>query len=247
MLDILNCQLYSGYYEYPRWDVPLTKGKHEPIVSMTTWQQVQYRLSKRAKVPVRSDIRLDFPLRGFVLCHFFGNPLTSCWSKGRKEKYPYYICHRKDCDAYGKSIKRDVLEGEFEDILQTSFRRKETLATIEHVMLDTWQNKCNELADYRGGLEGQRSNIERKIDVFIYRIADTDSTVLVVKDEKQIMDLEQQRIVIDEKIKRCSTANVDSEKAVKTAHFSLPFKLSRDFNTGKSCLVRPRGLEPPPA
>lgn len=37
VLDILNCQLYSGYYTYEKWSIPLTKGKHKPLVSMETW------------------------------------------------------------------------------------------------------------------------------------------------------------------------------------------------------------------
>ena len=32
VLDILNRQLYSGYYDYPEWSIGLTQGKHEALM-----------------------------------------------------------------------------------------------------------------------------------------------------------------------------------------------------------------------
>ena len=78
---------------------------------------IQDRLQKRPKVPVKKNVAHDFPLRGFVICDSCGTALTSCWAKGRSKKYPYYHCPNKKCDVYGKSIKRHVMEGAFEDLL----------------------------------------------------------------------------------------------------------------------------------
>lgn len=36
----------------------------------------------------------------------------------RHSRYPYYLCHKRGCASYGKSIKRDVLESEFEALLR---------------------------------------------------------------------------------------------------------------------------------
>ncbi len=41
-----------------------------------------------------------------------GNPLTANWAKSKTgKKHPYYMCFKKGCDSYRKSIRRDALEG----------------------------------------------------------------------------------------------------------------------------------------
>lgn len=189
---------------------------------------------------------------------------------------------------YGKSFKREKVEGDFNDILHEAFPQKHTLALMEDIMFTTWRGKCDELISHRRGLEDQRRQIVRKVDIFVDRIAEAQNPILITKYEKQITDLEQQRVIIDEKIARCGTTDVSNEEATRTAFkflgnarnlwdsgsiterrmvlraafreqmryhpnegyrtaaFSLPFEVSRGFNTGQSGLVRTRGLEPPP-
>ena len=84
---MLNRMLYTGYYEYPTWDIALMKGKHEPIISFETYKRIQDKLYGRAKAPARKDINQDFALRGFVLCDGCGASLRLCWSARRSEKY----------------------------------------------------------------------------------------------------------------------------------------------------------------
>jgi len=62
---------------------------------------------------MRSDIHLDFPLRGLCCVTAASIRLTACWSKGRSGKYAYYICRNKECADEGKSVKRDTMEDQF--------------------------------------------------------------------------------------------------------------------------------------
>lgn len=115
--DLLTQPLYAGYMDVAKWGISLHPGKHEPLVDLSTWNAVQDRLNGVARAPVRTDINADFPLRGFVDCACCGQPMTACWSKGRNRKYPYYLCDTKGCDEYRKSIRRERIEGEFEELL----------------------------------------------------------------------------------------------------------------------------------
>lgn len=44
---------------------------------------------------------------------------TGSHFKGAKKRYAYYLCPRKGCLHYGKSIPRDRLEDEFEELLSS--------------------------------------------------------------------------------------------------------------------------------
>ena len=105
--------LYAGYLDKPNWGIHFIQGKHEPIISAESYHKNQQRLKGKAKAPVCKDISEDFPLRGFVNCGACGSHMSSCWTKGRSSKYPYYICITKSCGQYKKSIKRDVMENSY--------------------------------------------------------------------------------------------------------------------------------------
>lgn len=77
--------------ERPNWNVSLRKGHHEGLISFETYLKVQERMRGAAKAPARKDINEDFLLRGFVLCDDCEKPMTSCWSKGCRQHYAYYL------------------------------------------------------------------------------------------------------------------------------------------------------------
>ncbi len=116
--DILTRVTDAGYIEVPNWDIPLRKGHHKGLISLETYQKIQDRLKGGVKSPMRKDINEDFPLRGFVVCGDCERPLTACWSKSKTgKKHPYYLCHNRACASHRKSIRRDQVEGDFEDLL----------------------------------------------------------------------------------------------------------------------------------
>lgn len=227
VLDILNRQLYTGYFDYPDWQIGLTKGVHEPIISFETYRRIQDKLHGRAKVPARNDISHDFPLRGFVLCECCGVPMKSGWARGRSSKYPYYLCQTKGCDYYGKSIKRDYLEDEFVRLLKD--------ITPSDTMVDMLDDMVGQLSDVKGGdvvehrreLQHQIAIIERKTEQFLDRIAVADSMVLIASYERQIKNLEEQRVVLQEKIQKCGEFDKAVDETARTAlrFFAKPYQL----------------------
>jgi site-specific DNA recombinase len=137
--EMLTCHAYAGYVEKKEWGVSLRKGKHEGLVSLETFEKIQKRLNETVKVPARKELHVDFPLRGFILCDDCGRPLTSCWSQGKNEKFPYYMCYNKDCESKGKSIPRHKLEGEFEALLQTMSPTQPLFDLLASMFKDAWE------------------------------------------------------------------------------------------------------------
>src|SRR5690606_12297548 len=110
-------------------------------ISLETFEKIQARLKGTAKALARKDINADFPLRGFILCGDCNRPLTACWSQGKKEKYPYYLCATKGCASYRKSIKREVLEGEFEAVLRDLQPTESIFRVVKAMFKDAWDMK----------------------------------------------------------------------------------------------------------
>ena len=216
VLDILNRQLYTGYYEYPEWNVPLMLGKHEPLVSFETFKQAQEKLQQRAKVPARKDISLDFPLRGFLLCDSCEVPMKSCWAHGRNGKYPYYLCQSKGCEHYGKSVRKEKIEAEFEQLLQSLVPQPQVVHILEKMVMEAHQNRIANSGAQRDELLNQKRLVERKVEQFLDRVAVADSMVLVTSYERQIKQLEEQRIMIDDKIKNCGRVDDRFEDLART-------------------------------
>ena len=107
--------------------------------SYATFEQIAERMAGRAKVPARADLNLDFPLRGFITCGCCDVPLTACWSTSRNDsRHPYYLCQKKGCERYGKSVRRDVIEGEFASLLQAMRPSENLFAMAHHMFRDLW-------------------------------------------------------------------------------------------------------------
>lgn len=240
VLDMLNRQLYSGYYDYPEWNIGLTKGQHEPIISFETYRRIQDKLHGRAKAPTRLDISHDFPLRGFVTCDCCGVPMKSCWTKGRNGKYPYYLCQTKGCEHYGKSIKRDYLEDEFAMLLKDITPSDSMVEMVDDMIGKLSHLKAGDVVEQRRELQHQIDLIEKKVEQFLDRIAVADSTILITSYERQIKNLEEQRVVLQEKMQNCGEFDKAVDETARTAFrfFAKPYQLwvSGDITTKRLVL-----------
>ncbi len=198
--EMLTRVVYAGYVEAPNWGVGLRKGHHEGLISFETFETIQKRLTSTAKAPARKDISADFPLRGFVLCNDCGKPLTACWSQGKNQKYPYYLCPTKGCESYRKSIKRDELEGEFEGVLQR-LEPSETLFGLVKVMFrDAWNMRLQQGAEAAKSLKESVRSLEKQIEQLLDRIVEASNDSVVAAYEKRIAKLEREKVLALEKL-----------------------------------------------
>lgn len=201
VIRILTRPHYAGYIEIPNWDVSFRKAQHEGLVSLETYQKVQQRIKEGARVPARKNLDSDFPLRGFVTCGDCEHPMTSCWSKSKTgKKHPYYMCFHKGCESYRKSIRREDLEGAFEDLLET-ITPAPTLAALGRAMFKkAWELQLSKANKVQSGLKRDLSKLEKQIDEKLDQIVECTSTTVQRAFERKIEGLERDKLVIEEKL-----------------------------------------------
>lgn len=212
--------VYAAHMTHEQWGLHLVPAKHEPLVSLETWLAVQERHTGMAKAPVRKDFREDFPLRGFVTCGCCGEPLTACWSKGRSASYPYYLCDTRGCAMARKSIRKEVIEGDFDKLLG-ELRPAEGLFNLASQMFrDLWDAKAKSVQGQTAHLRQELVTVGRKVDQLLERIVDASSDSVVRAYERKIKELEAQKAVLADNI-------ANSGKPIRG--FSETYRTAFDF------------------
>ncbi len=215
--ELLTRGVYAGLVEAPSWDVGVREGKHTGLISLETFRKIQDRLNGKGRAPVRKDLSEDFPLRGAVVCGCCGTPLTACWSSGRKARYPYYLCPKRGCESYGKSIKRDQIEGEFEALLLT-LRPSEGLFRVACAMFKKlWDTRLESHKAESRSLGAAITKIEQDVDQLLDRIVETDSPSVIRAYEKRIKEMELRKMELREKVSQCGRPILGFDESLRTA------------------------------
>lgn len=232
--DMLRNPIYAGYVEAPIWGVTRRKGHHEPLISYETFQRTQDRLNG-LRTTYRTDLSQDFPLRGFVLCDDCDGPLTACWSisgSAQKKRHPYYQCPKKGCASYGKAIRRDVIEGEFATILRSAQPQPQLFDVATAMMKDLWNRRQANVASQTKALKAALVKVEEQIDQAVERIVETTVPAVMRALEEKVQRLENDKLLLREKIANSATPPGDFERRLRTGldFVSSPWKL---WETGR--------------
>ncbi len=214
---LLKQCLYAGYLEMPRWDISLRPAQHEPLITFETFKTIQNRLSGGVYAPRKKNVNEDFPLRGFVMCDDCGTPLTSCWSKGSHKRYAYYHCPKRGCASYGKSIRRADIEGQFETLLQ-SLTPSESLFRVAKMMFkDLWDHRISQGQARATAMGAHLPKIDKQIDQLLDRITEVSVPSVIAALEKRIGRLEQEKIVLQEKMAAAPVPKTSFDRTLRTA------------------------------
>ena len=201
--DLLTQHAYAGYIQAPKWDVPLREARHEALISFATYHKIQERLKGTAKAAARKDINIDFPLRGFVLCGDCNKPLTACWSKGKNQRYAYYLCHNRECESHRKSIPRDKIESEFETLLEQLQPTENLYRIVRTMFRDAWDQRLTHAAALATSVKREAAKLEKQIEQLLDRIVDAASPTVVTAYEKRIAKLEKEKLLMAENLSSC--------------------------------------------
>ena len=209
--------VYAGYLEYAPWKIDLTKGHHEPIIDLDTYEKIQARLTSKAKAAARADLNLAFPLRGFVLCSECDRPLTSCWSKGRHKHYPYYQCYNRECARYGRSIRKAEIEGAFLTLLKNAHPGKKLVRFVYDMMREAWEFRMKQGKVSLKALKQQISDVEAKIERMVTRCMETTNQTLLRPYEERITDYEMEKVKQSEQLEKTRRPASTFERTFRTA------------------------------
>jgi len=215
--ELLTRVFYAGYIQHDPWDVTLRKGRHEPLITLATYEKIQERLKGTAKAPARVDLNADFPLRGFILCGDCGHQLTSCWSKGRTKNYPYYLCRQPGCASKNRSINRDKIHGEFEGLLDTMRPTRMLFDLAKAMFSDIWDYRRANAKQQVKAIKQRISELDRKITGLIDRLVDAGDETLITAYEDRIADLNQEKALLTEKQAAICKPKRSFERAFRTA------------------------------
>lgn len=236
--EMLTRPVYAGYVEATGWNVSRRKGRHQGLISFDTFQRIQDRLNGGAKAPARPDINADFPLRGFVLCNDCKNPLTACWSTGRGgTRHPYYLCHTRGCVSCRKSIRRDEVEGAFEQVIR-SLRPTPQLFGLAGAMFESaWSQRTSQAQARRQELAKQAAQLDRQIAGLLDRVVEATNTSVIRAYEARIAALEQQKLLVAETLESLGAPVRSFEELFEPAMQFLrnPWKL---WDSGQLTLKR---------
>jgi hypothetical protein len=128
------------------------------------------------------------------VCGHCGTPLTACWTKGKYSRFPYYLCPKKGCESYGKSIRRATIEGEFETLLHDLRPAPELFSVARAMFEDLWNNRLTLAKANRSSLTSQLAKVERDIERFLDRIAQAEPLSVITVYENRISRLEERKI-----------------------------------------------------
>jgi site-specific DNA recombinase len=193
---LLTRVFYAGYVEYEPWEVSRRPAKHEPLIDLATYERIQERLSGKTITHTKKILNEDFPLRSFVLCSVCQHPFTASWSSGSNGKFPYYRCKTKGCAMHNKSIRKEVLEGEFEKILSNIKPSPQVLALTKAIVADVWSKKMKDRVSRKEGLEQDIDKVEAERLRFVQLAARATDESVIVAYEEQISALGEKSRVL---------------------------------------------------
>jgi DNA invertase Pin-like site-specific DNA recombinase len=187
---------YSGYIEYPNWEVSRRKAKHEALIDLTIFEKIQERLRIKTTTHVKNFLNEDFPLRGFVICNCCKQPITASWSKGRNGKFAYYRCKTNGCSERNKSIRKKEIESEFELILKKIKPSIDVLNLTKVIVADVWKKKELENIGKKNNIEREIESIESEKEKFMQLISRATDENIISTYEVRIGTLMEKGVVL---------------------------------------------------
>jgi len=95
------------------------------------------------------------------------------------------------------------LEGQFEALLKALQPTEELFRLARAMFEDLWKHRLESAAEKEKTLRAELEKTERGVEQFLDRIADAQLPSLITAYENRIRKLEEQKIVLHEKIANC--------------------------------------------
>ncbi|MFH1749633.1 MAG: recombinase family protein [bacterium] len=207
---ILTEILYTGYLEYPKWEIKRQKGKHESIISLEAYEKVQDKLQSSQRLISKWEINNPkFPLRKIVNCAMCGKKMTGSKVKGKIKYYSMYTCNNKLCKSKPKNIQKHILEKEYIKLLDSISPSKEILELTKAISLNTWKTLTKKRTLEANNNKRIIKEKEKKIDIYLDLIPSAKSSLIVDKYNEKI----ESEIEVLKKINK-TNPDIDFDKAL---------------------------------
>lgn len=228
--EILKDSFYAGYIEYPAWDVTKRDGHHKAIISLETFEKNQKILKKEPlMVKVRKDMSEDFPIRGLVYCDHCNGHLTAAFSK---KIFPYYICHNKACEFYGKSIPKNIIEAGFLAVLQKNTLKTEIDALVGVVFDRVWDQEIRSVEALKANKTKERQELDKMAIELTKAMFDAKTTQTKNLFERQLDDVAKRIEELDAELENKIDLSIPYRTALNKATELLkyPYNIWQTMN-----------------
>ncbi|MEM9319645.1 MAG: hypothetical protein AAGA70_11655 [Pseudomonadota bacterium] len=109
------------------------------------------------------------------------------------------MCGKKGCEQYGKSTKRDALEGEVGEWVKSLQPTKGLMKLAAAMFRIAWDARSELAAEMRQAAVGQIKTMDKEIDTVLGRIAAATNARVIACNKDKIADLEKQEALLVEK------------------------------------------------
>jgi len=163
--------IYAGWVVIPEWEIK-ERGTFLPLIDEQCFDRVQDILAgKKPNLTSYERNHPDFPLRRFVRCGKCGAPLTGSWSRGRKDRYAYYRCHKRSCLAV--NVKQETLQAKFLNWLESMTPHQKEMTEMKDVIRTVWKQRVGDASDLRTVLTRKLVKVEARKATLVDRWLDS--------------------------------------------------------------------------
>lgn len=177
LYKILGNPFYAGHFY---WNGKLHKGKHQPMITLDEFQQIQENLGRPG---TEKPQRYSFPFTGIIRCGACGLMVTAEHKVNRfGSRYIYYHCTKRNIGARCKepSVEGKILEGQLVEFL-------ERISITEEMMVELGQAIIAEAEEKpEGSAVAAREDINRELLTLrrqLTTLTDLRVRELIVDDE----------------------------------------------------------------
>ena len=194
---ILSQIVYTGYVEFPKWNVSRIKGYHEGLINLETFQRIQLKLNRDEKKITKRD-NSEFPLRGIVNCSICEKKMTGANHTGKLGKrHAHYTCNNTNCKAKPKNIKKITLEEEYNDMLCKIAPESEIIELTRAIALDVWNRSVSDIKTSEATIIKENHKRIKQINHYLDLASKTSNDFARKNYETRAETLEKENLILE--------------------------------------------------
>lgn len=137
--------------------------------------------------------------------------------------YPYYLCHTRGCDSYGKSLPRDKVETAFEGFLRRLVPTDKLVQVATAMFRDAWSQRTEQAKQADRALVKQIAAIDKEVDALLDNIVQASAPRVIAAFEARITKLDTEKQILS---KRRTQIAAPSKGLEEMLELSLKFLAS---------------------
>ncbi|AWW33175.1 recombinase family protein [Echinicola strongylocentroti] len=184
----------------------LVEGKHEGIISESLFLDVQDVLSGRKRMKRKRAVKVisheKFPLRGFLICHKCGRPLTGSASKSSKGGYYHYYHCLSSCgvrfrtEVVNKAVRKELFKYKVQENILDIY--KDCIRDIYHDLTSSGHKTKKQYLDEIERLDKKISKarnllIDGSMEADDFAVVKRESQEKIKKLENKLTTLNEQK------------------------------------------------------